>query len=90
MAELFAFTPSQTGVFQFLPTLDGSTYTALVPWNLYRQEYYLKLLDVTGTVILLCPLVGSPDNYDIDLVAGYFEQSSVVFRQVSQTFEVIG
>jgi hypothetical protein len=87
MTTIFPFAPTQQGPFQFQPTLDGTTYTGVVTWNLFGQRYYLSLYALDGTRIFTLPLIGSPLDYDISLTAGYFT-STLVFRQASQQFEV--
>ncbi len=84
----YPFTPSATSNFNFQPTLDGRTYTVVVWWNMYRQGWYLSTYDLSGIRLLSKALVGSPNDYDINLVAGLFAVSRLVFRGPSQTFEV--
>lgn len=88
MATVFPFTPSATSPFQFQPKLDGVQYTAIVTWSLFGRRYYLNLYQLDGTLVLATAMVGSPLDYDISLVAGYFA-SKLVFRQQSNQFEVI-
>lgn len=82
------FVPSTSAPFQFQLSLDGSDYTAIVTWNLFGQRFYFNLYTVQGVLVLALPLAGSPVGYDIDLVAGYFETSRVVYRAPSRQFEI--
>lgn len=77
-----------TGNFQFSPVLGGVTYIATVTWNLYGQRYYIQIATTTGNVIMYRPVVGSPPEYDINLAAGYFKTSTLVFRTYTNSFEV--
>ena len=62
---VYTFQPSLQNVFQFQPLLDGETYTASILWNVFRQGYYIQLVDQNGNVIFLLPLVGSSTGIDI-------------------------
>ena len=62
---VYTFQPNVQNVFQFQPLLDGETYTASILWNVFRQGYYIQLVDQNGVVIFLIPLVGSSTGIDI-------------------------
>ncbi len=81
------FNPSPTSNFQFQVTLDGNDYTVIVNWNLFGQRYYVNLYDLTGKLVVCLPLIGSPDLYNISLVAGYFT-TLMVYRTASGNFEI--
>lgn len=81
------FTPSPTQNFSFNPTLDGNAYTAIVTWNVFGQRYYLNIYTTQGALIICTAIVGSPDDYSINLAAGLFT-SSLLFRESSGQFEV--
>jgi len=83
----FDFTPTNSGPFQFSPTLDGQVYTVIVTWNVEGQRYYINIYTLTSTLVVCKSLVASPQNYDISLTWGYFT-STLVFREASQQFEV--
>lgn len=87
MTTFVQFKPSQFANFQFSPTLDGISYTAICTWNIYAPRYYISIYDNNGTLIVTNPIVGSPDNFDINLVYGYF-QSTLVYRVSSNNFEI--
>jgi len=80
--------------FQFQATLDGVSYTCTVPWNLFGQRYYLTVSTLDGTVVVNLPLIGSPlnpnalPNVDINLVRGYFQTSTLVWREDNSQFEI--
>lgn len=84
----FPFVPSSTTPFQFQPTLDGQVYTCTVKASLWEQRYYLEVMTLGGVLIVFIPMVGSPPGYDINLVAGYFTTSSIVWRPVDNQFIV--
>jgi len=39
-------------------------------------------------LIVTNPVVASPDNFDINLVFGYFQTSKLVYRASSNNFEI--
>jgi hypothetical protein len=82
------FTPNSNAPFQFNATLDGEVYTVVVPWVLWGQRYFIEVNDTSGNNIVTIARVGSPVDYDINLVAGYFEESSLVWRTQSSQFEI--
>jgi len=82
------FAPSPYANFQFSPTLDGVTYTAICTWNIYAPRYYVNIYDNNGTLIVTNPLIASPDDFDINLVYGYFQNSTLVYRDSSNSFEI--
>ncbi len=82
-----AFNPSATSNFQFQVTFDGSDYTVIVNWNLFGQRYYVNVYALTGELIVCLPLIGSPNFFNISLVAGYFT-TLFVYRAASGTFEI--
>jgi hypothetical protein len=88
MTTYTQFVPQPNTLFQFQPTLDGQQYTVVVTWSLYGQRWYFNLLTLQRQLVLSAALVGSPDNYDIDLVWGYFTTSRMIFRASTQQFEV--
>jgi hypothetical protein len=88
MATLIQFNPSATANFQFQATLDGQNYIVVVTWNLFGQRYYINIYDTSGVLKLAMPLVGSPNDYDISMTAGYFT-TKLVYRVQSNNFEVI-
>jgi hypothetical protein len=89
MTTLINFNPASTANFQFNPVLDGITYTAICTYNLYAPRYYVNIYDNNGTLIVTRPIIASPDNYDIDIVEGYFTTSKLIYRTSSRNFEII-
>jgi len=88
MTTLVPFNPSAYANFQFNPELDGITYIAIVTWNIYGERYYINIYNNNSTLIVTNPVVASPDNFDINLVFGYFQTSKLVYRASSNNFEI--
>lgn len=82
------FQPAPNQNFGFQPTLDGQQYTAIVTWNLFGQRWVLNIYTLQGVLVLQKPLTGSPLDYDINLVKGYFTTSSLVYRVASNNIEI--
>jgi hypothetical protein len=47
--------------FQFQATLDGQIYTCTVTWNVFSQRWYLGVYSLSGVLVVLVPMVGSPN-----------------------------
>jgi hypothetical protein len=88
MATLIQFTPTITENFSFLPTLDGQQYAATVYWSLFGQRWILSLYTLQNVLVVQKPLTASPDDYDINLVAGYFKNSTLIYRDSTNNFEI--
>ena len=83
------FNPDPSANFQFSAVLDGDTYTVICTWNTYAQRYYVNFYDLTGVEVLSCPLVGSPDDFNISLTAEHFD-TTVIYRDSRAVFEIPG
>jgi len=88
MTTIINFDPAPTANFQFTPVLDGIPYIAICTYNNYSPRYYINIYDNNGTLIMSRPIIGSPNNYDINLVEGYFTTSKLVYRTSSRNFEI--
>jgi hypothetical protein len=86
--QVFAFAPSQAQPFTFQPVLDGAVYTVTAPWNLFGQRYYVTVRTLQGARVCTVPLIGSPNDYDINILGGYFT-ALLVFRADQQQFQVL-
>jgi hypothetical protein len=84
----YNFSPSATSTFTFEPQLDGVTYTATVFWLAFAQRYYIAVYDGGGALQFQVPLVGSPNDRNISLSAGYFT-TQLVYRVQNNQIEVI-
>ena len=74
--------------FSFQATLDGTSYTMFVSWNVFGQRYFLSCLTGNGVLVFHQALISSPNNGDINLLAGYFLNSTMVFRDSGHNFEI--
>lgn len=81
------FAPSASSNFTFQATLDDSSYNIIVNWNLFGERYYINIYDAFQNLIVCLPLIGSPNNYDISLTAGYFK-TFLVYRVSTHNFEI--
>jgi len=82
------FTPNPFSNFQFQATLDGTSYTVILTWNIYGQRYYINVYTLNNRRVFSMPLIGSPLDYDISMTAGYFT-TKLVYRTPMQQFEII-
>lgn len=69
------------------PRSTAELYTVTIKWNLSGQRYYAHITDQTGTVMLVRPLIGSPNDRDISLTQGVFV-NALIFRATSKTFQI--
>lgn len=60
----------------------------VVTWSLFGQRWVVNIYTLTGTLVVAKPLRSSPDGYDINLVAGYFKTSTLIYRASSNSFEI--
>lgn len=74
--------------FTFQATLDGVGYTMSVTWNVFGQRWFISCLTNNGALIFHLPVIASPNEGDINLLAGYFVTSTMVFRATGQNFEI--
>jgi len=93
MTTYFNFEPPAQSNFQFQPTLDGNTYTAIVPYLLFGQRWYLALFALNGTMVFYRSLVGSPAGVAIQGLSWATGAARVVTAQphgyaVGQTIEL--
>lgn len=83
-----AFTPQRNQMFSFNAVLDGTQYVVFAWWNIYAMSWYFTIQQPSGNVALTRLLTASPDNYSINLLAGAFFTSTLVFLASSQSFVV--
>jgi hypothetical protein len=87
MTTYVDFNPSSSAVFQFQATLDNANYNITVPWNYYGQRYYVTVTTLQGVLIVNIPLIGSPPDYSINILGGYFT-TTLVYRVADNRFEI--
>jgi len=88
MPTSIQFSPAINANFQFNCTLDTQPHTAIITWNRYSPRYYINIYNTAGTLVVTNPLIGSPDDFDIDLIYGYFIASKLVYRASSNSFVI--
>ena len=84
------FTPSNTAAppFQTQITMDGTSYSLSVAWNIAGQRWYYTLTDQYGDLVYCAALIGSPPGYNIYLAPGLFQTSTLLYRSGTGNFEV--
>ncbi|MCU5774728.1 hypothetical protein N5923_21750 [Erwiniaceae bacterium BAC15a-03b] len=87
MTSFIPFKPNDQLPFSFQATIGGVNLFASVPFNLYANRYYLKLVEGQGSATVYVPLIDSPDDYDINLALPW-SPGSLVYRGSSRQFEV--
>ena len=87
MTTYTQFQPSVSRNFQFQPTLDGQVYSVVITWSLFGQRWLVNCYDLSGTLVFARPLRSSPNNADINIAAGYFNTSTLVYREQTRNFE---
>jgi hypothetical protein len=88
MTTIVNFKPTGSTPFSFNATLDSNPYVITIPWNAYGLRYYINIYDTSNNLVMVKPLIASPDTYNINLLFGYFTTSTLVFRDSSQNFEI--
>jgi hypothetical protein len=88
MTTYVLFRPTPDAPFDFTATLDGVGYSMRVSWNIFGQRWYLTCVGVNGLIIFHMALIGSPDEFDINLLGGYFESSAMIYREYPRRFEI--
>ena len=88
MTTYIPFVVSQTSAFSFNATLGGSQYTITITWNMSGQRWYFNLATLQQVPVLAVALIGSPPDYDINLVQGFITGSTVVYRVSTGNFEI--
>ncbi len=86
MTTLIPFKPDGKAPFTFQATVGGARVFGSVPYNLYANRYYLRLTDGQGNMVSYGPLIGSPDNFDINLALP-FSPGTLIYRESINQFE---
>lgn len=87
--ELFPFSGNEQKSMVFTPMLDGEVFNCQIKWNIAAQRWYLTVTDNSGRRQLTIPLMGSPAEFDINLLVGAFSTTKMVWRVTSGQIEVI-
>ena len=88
MTTYTQFSPAINQNFSFQPELDGQLYNVIVVWSLFGQRWVVTVYGLSGVLVFQKPLVASPDGYDINMAAGYFKSSTLIYRDSTNNFEV--
>lgn len=88
MTTYTQFVPSVTQNFTFQPTLDGQIYNVVITWSLFGQRWLVNVYDLSANLICAMPLRSSPTNYDINIIGGFFNTSTLIYREGTKNFEV--
>ena len=88
MTTIVNFAPNPNANFQFNATLDGKSCVVVCTYNNYAPRYYINIYDTARNLLLTRAMVGSPADYDINLLFGYFTTSTMVYRVSSNNFEI--
>ncbi|MCU6240796.1 phage baseplate plug family protein [Enterobacter asburiae] len=85
---LYPFSGNEQKSMVFTPVLDGMVYHCQMKWNLAAQRWYLDVSDNSGNRVLTIPAVASPVGYDINLLVGAFQNTTMVWRYATSQIEV--
>lgn len=88
MTTYIPFNPQPGSAFQFQATLDGNPYTVTCVSLVYGQRYYLNIVDDLNNPVVFIAQIGSPPDSDINIVGGYFSESTLVYRVNTGNFEI--
>ncbi|EEW9942063.1 hypothetical protein HFW01_001557 [Salmonella enterica] len=85
----YPFSGNEQKSMVFTPVLDGEVYNCQTKWNIAAQRWYLNITDNSGRRQLTIPVIGSPKNYDINLLVGAFSKTRMVWRVSDGQIEVL-
>ncbi|GBQ07503.1 hypothetical protein [Saccharibacter floricola] len=87
---LIPFTPSNDSAppFSAQITVAEGLIILRAAWNMAGQRWYIAIKNDGGETLLFRPLIGSPMNFDINLIRS-ISTSSLVYREDNQTLEVV-
>ncbi len=86
---IIPFTPDENSAppFKAQITVAEGQLNISAWWNTAGQRWYLKVTEPRGEDKLFRPLIGSPKNYDINLISS-ISTSKLVYREDNGTLEV--
>lgn len=84
--EIINFNENSDTQFSFQCTVNNNNLFVSVPFNNYSNRYYVKINDNAGNTKVFMPLIGSPDDYDINLAIP-FEPGKLIYRISMSRFE---
>ncbi|HHT7403189.1 TPA: hypothetical protein ACT19U_004672 [Raoultella ornithinolytica] len=86
--ETYSFTGNERESMAFTPALDGSVYNCQIRWNISAQRWYILITDNSGNTVLNTPAVGSTNESGINLIAGVFSRTTMIWREQNGLIEV--
>lgn len=87
MTDYIPFQPPQNDTFRFSAVVNGQSLFMTVWYNAWSRRYFLRSKDGGGEIISDVPMVGSPENADINLVLP-LAPGKIVYRGHTGNFEV--
>lgn len=86
---IIPFTPDENSAppFKAQITVAEGQLNISTWWNVAGQRWYLKVTEPRGKDKLFRPLIGSPQNYDTNLISS-ISTSKLVYREDNGTLEV--
>lgn len=63
-------------------------FITAVKWNIAAQRWYLLITDNSGNTMLNTPAVGSTNGTGINLIAGVFSGTTMIWREQNGVIEV--
>ncbi|MCK2101932.1 hypothetical protein [Klebsiella michiganensis] len=86
--ETYSFTGNERESIAFTPALDGTVYNCQIRWNISAQRWYILITDNSGNTVLNTPAVGSTSESGINLIAGVFSRTTMIWREQNGLIEV--
>lgn len=86
--EAYSFTGNERESMAFTPVLDGTVYNCQIRWNISAQRWYILITDNSGNTVLNTPAVGSTNESGINLIAGVFSRTTMIWREQNGLIEV--
>ncbi|MBK2607416.1 hypothetical protein [Raoultella ornithinolytica] len=86
--ETYSFTGNERESMAFTPALDGTVYNCQIRWNISAQRWYILITNNSGNTVLNTPAVGSTNESGINLIAGVFSRTTMIWREQNGLIEV--
>ncbi|WP_338735449.1 hypothetical protein V8954_04035 [Klebsiella michiganensis] len=86
--ETYSFTGNERESMAFTSALDGTVYNCQIRWNISAQRWYILITDNSGNTVLNTPAVGSTNESGINLIAGVFSRTTMIWREQNGLIEV--
>lgn len=86
--QTYSFAGNERESMAFTPVLDGAVYNCRIRWNISAQRWYILITDNSGNILLNTPAVGSTNESGINLIAGVFSRTTMIWREQNGLIEV--